>query len=110
MEIQAIGGVYEKIEFFFDICSRKGLSGTQGVMIPHANVKNLVLRPMVVKAIREGRFHLYHVKTIEEGVEVLTGTPAGRPDKKMNYPAGTVFGAVQKTLLRYHQLCMQFSR
>ncbi len=105
-EIQAIGGVNEKIEGFFDICSRKGLTGSQGVMIPSSNVKNLILRNAVVKAIKENKFHLYSVRTIEEGIEVLTGVSAGKPGPDGTYPKGSVFGAVQKKLARYHKLSM----
>ncbi|MEW4531065.1 ATP-binding protein [Maioricimonas sp. JC845] len=76
-EIQAIGGVNEKIEGFFDVCREAGLTGTQGVCIPHANVKNLVLRPDVVAAIEEGQFHIWAVKTFDEAAELFTGLPAG---------------------------------
>ncbi len=107
-EIQAIGGVNEKIEGFFDICSRKGLTGNQGVMIPSSNVKNLVLRNSVVQAVKENKFHLYSVRTIEEGIEVLTKVPAGKQSPDGTYSEGSVFGAVQKKLARYHKLSMQF--
>ena len=103
-EIQAIGGVNEKIEGFFEICARKGLTGTQGVMIPASNVKNLVLRDAVITAIIEKKFHLYSVKTIEQGIEVLTGIRAGKPGKNGAYPKDSVFGKVQQKLARYHQL------
>ena len=103
-EIQAIGGVNEKIEGFFEICLRKGLTGSQGVMIPASNVKNLVLRDAVLKAINNGKFHLFAVRTISEGVEVLTGRKAGTKQADGTYPAGSVFGAVEKKLARYHQL------
>jgi len=109
-EIQAIGGVNEKIEGFYDICVKKGLTKTQGVMIPFSNVKNLVLRKDVVQAIRKKQFHLYKVRTIEEGIEVLTGIPAGAPDLNACYPEDTVFGKVQRTLKRYHDLSMQYAK
>ena len=109
-EIQAIGGVNEKIEGFYDICVKKGLTKTQGVMIPFSNVKNLVLRKDVVQAIRKKQFHLYRVRTIEEGIEVLTGIPAGAPDLNACYPEDTVFGKVQRTLKRYHDLSMQYAK
>lgn len=108
-EIQAIGGVNEKIEGFFEICAKKGLNGRQGVMIPASNVKNLVLRGPVMDAVNKGRFHLYSVKTIEEGIEVLTGVPAGKKTADNTYPKGTVFGEVQKKLARYHQLSGRLS-
>nr|NJM03056.1 AAA family ATPase [Desulfobacula sp.] len=107
-EIQAIGGVNEKIEGFFDICARKGLTGKQGVMIPGANVKNLVLRQDVVEAITQGKFHLYRVNRIEEGIEVLTGVPAGKPDKALRYPGDTVFGKVRAKLKKYHELSLRY--
>jgi len=103
-EIQAIGGVNEKIEGFYDICVKKGLTGTQGVMIPSSNVKNLVLRRDVVQAIEKKEFHLYGVKNIEEGIEVLTGVPAGLSDGNYCYPKETVFGKVHEKLKKFHEL------
>ena len=75
-EVQAIGGVNEKIEGFYDICKVIGLTGTQGVLIPEANVRHLVLRQDVIDAVAQGRFHIYPVRTIDEGLELLTGIPA----------------------------------
>ncbi len=109
-EIQAIGGVNEKIEGFFDICVQKGFTKNQGVMIPASNVRNLILRPDVVTAIEKKQFHLYQIKTIEDGIQVLTGFPAGQPDDKYNYPAETVFGKVQKKLRRFHELSMRYGK
>ena len=106
-EIQAIGGVNEKIEGFFDICVRKGLTGTQGVMIPASNVRHLVLRNDVAEAVKEKKFYLYSIHTIEDGIEVLTGMPAGSCDEEFNYEPGTVFGEVQNKLARYHKLSVQ---
>ena len=81
----------------FDVCrAAAGLTGTQGVLIPHQNVKNLMLRDDVVEAIREGMFHIYAVKTIDEGLEVLTGVPAGEADDTGAYPEGTVNYLVAK--------------
>jgi len=100
-EIQPIGGVNEKIEGFFDVCKNKGLTGTQGVMIPHQNVKNLILNDEVVQAVRDNKFHIYAVKTIDEGIEILTGVPAGEKDAKGNYPEDSVFGKVAKQLDEY---------
>jgi ATP-dependent Lon protease len=99
-EIQPIGGVNEKIEGFFDVCKAKGLTGTQGVVIPHQNVQNLMLRSEVVTAVKDGRFHIYPVKTIDEGIEVLTGVEAGGPDAAGEYPDGTVHGLVDRELQR----------
>ncbi len=109
-EIQAIGGVNEKIEGFYDICAKKGLTENQGVMIPSSNVKNLVLRKDVVRAIEKKLFHLYRVRTIEEGIEVLTGVKAGQADSDNCYPEHTVFGKVQEKLKRYHDLSMQYAK
>lgn len=107
-EIQAIGGVNEKIEGFFDVCSKKGRQDTQGVMIPAANVNNLVLRQDVLRAIKENRFHIYKISRIEEGIELLTGMPAGLADKDCHYPKDTVFGKVQERLEAYHQLSLSY--
>jgi predicted ATP-dependent protease len=79
-DIQAIGGVNEKIEGFYDVCAQHEFTGTQGVIIPQTNVRNLMLRPDVVEAIRAGRFHVYPITHIDQGLELLTGTPAGDVD------------------------------
>jgi predicted ATP-dependent protease len=109
-EIQAIGGVNEKIEGFYDICVKKGLTTTQGVMIPHSNVKNLVLRKDVVQAIKDKQFHIYKVSTIEEGIEVLTGIKAGKAGPDDCYPKDTVFGKTQEKLKKYHELSLQYTK
>ena len=97
-QVQAIGGVNQKIEGFFDLCKFRGLSGEQGVMIPESNVKNLMLREDVVLAIKEGKFHIYPVGSIDQGIEVLTGVAAGEPDAEGNYPDGSVNHLVQSRL------------
>ncbi|UZD67143.1 Lon protease family protein [Marinobacter sp. AN1] len=104
-EIQPIGGANEKIEGFFETCVIKGLTGTQGVVIPATNVQNLMLESQVVNAVREGQFHIYSVHTVEQAIELLLGKPAGRADRKGNYPRGTVFGAIAKRLadMREHE-------
>jgi lon-related putative ATP-dependent protease len=99
-EIQAIGGVNEKIEGFFDTCSAAGLTGAQGVMIPTTNVEDLMLRRDVVEAVRAGRFSVFPVARIEEGIEILTGVPAGEPDPTGRYPEHTVYGKVERRLDR----------
>ena len=96
-EIQPIGGVNQKIEGFFDICRAKGLNGKQGVMIPHLNINDLMLRKDVVKAVREGKFHIYPVKTIDQGIEILTGIKAGEK-KDGTYEEGTINYLVDKRL------------
>ena len=88
-EIQTIGGATYKIEGFFDVCKAKGLTGKQGVIVPRDNIKNLVLREDVT-AVRDGKFTVYAVKSVEEGIEILTGVPAGEPDDEDAYPEGTV--------------------
>ncbi len=97
-EVQPIGGVNLKIEGFFDVCRAKGLTGKQGVMIPALNIPDLMLRKDVVQAVSEGRFHIYPVTTIDEGISLLTGVPAGERDEKGNYPENTVNGLVDKNL------------
>lgn len=97
-EIQAIGGVSKKIEGFFEICNSQGLTGEQGVIIPRANVKNLVCNDRVVEAVRAGKFHIYAVSTVEQGIEILTGVRAGRRSKNGDFPRGTVFRAVEDRL------------
>ena len=97
-EVQAIGGVNYKIEGHYDVCRLKGFSAGQGVMIPRANVRNLMLRGDVVAAVRAGRFHIYAVSTIDEGIEVLTGISAGARNSEGTYPEGSVHDRVQKKL------------
>jgi len=100
-QVQAIGGVNHKIEGFFDVCKAKGLTGRQGVMIPKANVKNLMLKREVIDAVKKGKFHIYRVATIQEGIEILTGAKAGAPDRKGDFPPKTVYGKVQAKLKEY---------
>ncbi len=97
-EVQAIGGVNEKIEGFFEVCKAKGLTGEQGVMIPDSNVQNLMLKEEVVDAVKEGKFNVYSVKTIDQGIEVLTGTKAGERKTDGTYDEGTVNYLVDKQL------------
>jgi predicted ATP-dependent protease len=100
-DIQAIGGINEKIEGFFDVCRIKGLTGEQGVLVPHANLRNLMLRPDVVAAAQAGQFHIYAVNSIDEGIEVLTGIAAGDRDENGRYPAASIHGRVEKRLEEY---------
>jgi predicted ATP-dependent protease len=100
-EIQAIGGINYKIEGFFDTCRLKGLTGEQGVLMPRANLRNLMLRRDVVNAVKEGKFHIYAVSTADEGIEVLTGVPAGERNSEGRYPEGSINDRVQKKLLQY---------
>jgi lon-related putative ATP-dependent protease len=100
-QVQAIGGVNAKIAGFFDVCAARGLTGDQGVLIPRSNVRHLMLREDVVQAVAEGRFHIYAVATIEEGLELLTGVPAGSADAEGNYTAGTLYAAAQDKLREF---------
>ena len=100
-EVQPIGGATAKIEGFFEVCRARGLDGTQGVMIPRANVPTVVLRPDVADAVERGDFHVWAVERIEEGIELLTGIPAGEPDEDGVYPADSIFGRVHARLLRF---------
>jgi len=104
-QIQPIGGVNEKIEGFFQICQMRGLDGTHGVMIPVQNINNLQLSDEVVDAVKNKKFHIYAVSTIEEGIEVLTGVPAGKKDKDGKFPAGTVNYLVYEKLKKYAKAC-----
>ncbi|MBI4295827.1 MAG: AAA family ATPase [Chloroflexi bacterium] len=97
-EIQPIGGVNEKIEGFFRVCKAKGLTGDQGVMIPHQNIKHLMLHEEVIDAIKEGKFHVYAVDTIDHGLEVLTGMEAGQKGTDGTYPEGTINYLVDRKL------------
>lgn len=97
-EIQAIGGVTHKIEGFFDLCKKRGLTGTQGVIIPASNVKDLVLKDEVVEAVKDGVFHIYPITHIDQGISLLMGMPAGKKNKTGNFPANSVHGKVMKKL------------
>lgn len=102
-QIQPIGGVNEKIEGFFDICSLKGLSGNQGVIIPESNIDNLMLKDEVVEAVDKNMFHIYAVKTIEEGLELLTGVSAGEPGIYGEYPKDSIFYLADQKLKEYNK-------
>lgn len=102
-EIQPIGGVNEKIEGFFQICKMRGLSGEHGVIIPIQNVRNLHLNDEVVDAVKNGLFHIYAISTIDEGIEILTGVPAGKKDKYGKFPAGTINYLANEKLTKYAQ-------
>jgi predicted ATP-dependent protease len=96
--VQPIGGATAKIEGFHAVCSARGLDGTQGVVIPRTNAENVVLRAEVAADVEAGRFHIWAIDTIEEGIELLTGVAAGEPDADGKYPEGTVFGRVNARL------------
>ncbi len=109
-EIQPIGGVNEKIEGFLDVCTIKGLNGKQGVIIPEQNIKDLMLRKDVLEAVEAGRFHIYPVKNIDEGIEILTGVEAGAPLRKGGYTPGSVNDRVDRRLKELAQKMRDFGR
>jgi len=109
-EVQAIGGVNEKIEGFFDVCKLKGLNGQQGVIIPKANVPHLMLREDIVAAAREGNFSIYPVSTVDETIELLTGIEAGLPDKEGNFPQGSINERVNTRLEEMAHLRHDFGK
>lgn len=108
--VQAIGGATQKIEGFYDLCKARGLDGAQGVMLPSDNLKHLVLKDEVVEAVRAGRFHVYGVSTIDEGIEILTGTPAGELDEEGQYPEGTVHHRVEERIRDLAQKARQYGK
>jgi lon-related putative ATP-dependent protease len=99
-QIQPVGGVNEKIEGFFDACRRRGLTGAQGVLVPEANVRHLMLREDVAAAVRAGTFHVHAIGTVDEGLAILSGREAGEPGPDGRYPEGSVNEAVRQALLR----------
>ena len=102
--IQPIGGVNEKIEGFYHICKDRGLTGEHGVIIPIQNVRNLHLSDEVIEAVKEGKFHVYAVSTIDEGIEILTGVPAGKKNKDGKFPAGTINYLAYEKLRKYSEI------
>jgi len=108
-EIQPIGGVNQKIESFFQVCKAKGLNGSQGVMIPQRNLRNLMLRQEVMDSVKQGKFHVYAVSTVDEGIEVLTGVKAGEKNEDGSYPDGTINYKVGKKLKEMAAKLRQFT-
>jgi ATP-dependent Lon protease len=108
-EVQAIGGVNEKIEGFFDVCAARGLSGEQAVLIPVANVKHLMLKREVVDAVSAGKFNIYPVASVDEGIEILTGVPAGQRDALGQFPDGTINGRVERRLAGFAERVRAFT-
>jgi ATP-dependent Lon protease len=107
-EIQPIGGVNQKIEGFYDVCKSKGFTGTQGVMIPDLNISDLMLRKDIVKSIKEGKFHLYPIKTIDQGIEILTGVKAGKRKDDGTFEKDTVNYLVDKKLAEFAKKLKKF--
>ena len=108
--VQAIGGANEKIEGFYEVCKTKGLTGEQGVMIPESNVQNLMLKEKVVEAVRDSRFHIWAVKTIDEGIEILTGVRAGQAREDGTFEEGTVNRLVDERLRTMAERMRKFAR
>ncbi len=100
-QIQPVGGINRKIEGFFDTCKMNGLTETQGVIMPKQNVRHLMLRTDVIEAVKQGKFHIYAIENIEEGIELLTGKFAGKPGKNNRYTNGTVFYSVDERLREF---------
>ena len=109
-EIQAIGGVNEKIEGFFEICEHRGLTGDQGVLIPPANVRNLMLAPKVVAAAKEGMFRIHAVQTIDQGIELMTGVPAGERNEHGEFPEGSINHLVEQRIRAFAEARRDFHR
>lgn len=109
-QIQPIGGVNEKVEGFYEVCKAKGLTGEQGVVIPHQNVKNLMLKKEIVQAVKEGKFHIYPVETIDQAIEVLTGKEAGTRSDSGKFKRGTVNYLVDNKLRQYAEDFRKFGR
>jgi len=107
-EIQAVGGVSRKIEAFYDICKYKGLNGNQGVIIPEKNLKNLMLKQELVDSVREGKFHIWPISRVEEGIEILTGMKAGELQEDGTYPEGTLFRKVDDRLRELADIVKSF--
>ncbi len=103
-EIQPIGGVNDKIEGFFQVCKTRGLDGSHGVMIPHQNVPNLSLSTEIIDAVKNKQFHIYAISNIEEGIEVLTGVPAGKRDANGKFPAGSINYLAYEKLKKYAEI------
>jgi len=108
-EVQPIGGVNQKIEGFFQVCKAKGLGGEQGVIIPKQNLRNLMLRQEVVDAVKQGKFHIYAVSTVDEGMEILTGVEAGMKKEDGTYPESSINYKVDKKLKEMAVKLRQFS-
>ena len=103
-QVQPIGGVTQKVEGFFEICKAKGFGEEQGVIIPARNIENLMLRDEVIQAVQEGKFHIYAVRDIKEGIELLTGMEAGDLQEDGTYPAGTLFARADERLKRFNDV------
>ena len=106
--VQPIGGVNEKIEGYYKICKIKGFKGGEGVIIPYKNIDNLMLSDEVIEGVKNDMFNIYAVKTVDEGIEILTGIPAGEKNERGEYPEGTVNFLVQEKLNYYSDLSKEY--
>lgn len=109
-EVQPIGGVNEKIEGFYEVCKYNGLTGKQGVIIPRTNVSNLMLKEEIIEMVENNMFHIYAIDTVDDGIEILTGIPAGVPDTNGKYPKGTVNYLVSKNLDEYYKHYVYYAK
>jgi len=109
-DIQAIGGVNQKIEGFYAVCKEKGLNGEQGVIIPRSNIENLMLEEEIVKAVREGKFHIWAVDTVEDGLKILTGLDAGHRQKNGKFPRNTIYYMVENRLKSFAKRADEFKK
>lgn len=109
-EIQPIGGVNEKIEGFFEVCKHAGLTGTQGVIIPRTNVSNLMLKEDVVQAVEDGKFHIWAIDTVDDGIEILTGIKAGKRGANGKFEKGSVNAIVEEKLDEYYQCYVRYAK
>jgi predicted ATP-dependent protease len=109
-KVQPIGGINEKIEGYYAVCKAKGLTGKQGVIIPRPNLKSLMLDRDVREAVEKDEFHIWAVETVDEGIEILTGMPAGERDSSGNWPEGTINGKVDQRLLKMAETLYKFGK
>jgi predicted ATP-dependent protease len=109
-EVQAIGGVNEKIEGYYQVCKNKGLTGKQGVIIPRSNVDNLMLKEEVVRAVQTNKFKIWVVDTVEDGLKILTGKESGKRQKSGKFPSNTLYYLVENQLRTYAKRANEFRR
>nr|MBC7246142.1 AAA family ATPase [Chloroflexota bacterium] len=109
-QLQSVGGINEKIEGFFDLCAGKGLTGKQGIIIPRSNVKNLMLKEAIIEAVRQGLFHVYAVDNVDQGLEILTGIPAGTRGTDGKFPEGSVHARIDARLRKLAEDLHQFGK
>ena len=109
-EIQPIGGVNEKIEGFFKVCSSRGLKGTEGVIIPEQNISDLMLDDEVIEAVKKKKFHIYPIDSVDEGISILTGVKAGKMQKNGAYQKGTINYLVQERLIEMARQWKQYGK